>query len=460
MSDFLSKFSKDNYKKDKSSEEDKVANVQTDKVINEKEENKKDDIVENKKVETANKVAKNKIPKDKNSFATASVKEEVLVRDDEKIKKRKQKIIIASISAVVLIAVIFFGYRQFNQVNVPEFVNEKTLEEVQVWAAKNKLDLEDVSKFSTKIEEGKIISQSVKGGKTIQKGSYFKVVVSKGADPEEHIKLPEFEKMSLTEIESWKDENKANNVAITKVYSEEIDKGKVIKVDFKTEGISKESYRRKDKIEITVSKGKETFEKDIVVPDFKNKSRSEVETWASEKEVKVEFSEAADSKIMEGMVISQDVPAKTKIAKNDIVKIVVSRGKVAYAPSFYGSDETQGQIIAAEANVSTLPVQYYDNEVGAGLLISQSLPAGTEITDQTIVLVYSLGKPYIANFDEQDLFSMVSAINEMNGKGARLSYDVIEVTNDMPKGQVVTSNYKANFVNVGSRITIYVSRGK
>lgn len=397
---------------------------------------------------------------DSNTFQTSNTKEERLIRDDDKIKKRRITLIVSLVVVLLLSVSAFFLYRQMNKVTVPSFALEKGMSDVEIWAAKYKVQLDSTSKYSVKADEGIILSQSQKSGTSIQKGSDFKVVVSKGANPKEAIKLPDFSKMKLTEIEAWKEKNKANNVTIEKVFSEDVARGDVISTTFKSEGIDASNYRRSDKLTITVSKGKEEFEKNVVVPDFKNKSKGEVDTWATEKGIKVEYTEVSDATIVEGNVISQDVAAKTKIAKNDTMRVVVSKGKVAFVPNFSGLDETQATIEAAKQNVSITIVKYYSDQVGAGQLISQSLPAGMEIKTDSVVLVYSSGKPYVANFDGQDLLAFVQSINEMNTQGANLSYEVQEVESEEKKGSIVTASAKANFVNVGTKIYVSVAKGQ
>ncbi|MGX8851302.1 PASTA domain-containing protein [Amedibacillus sp. YH-ame10] len=401
-----------------------------------------------------------KKPFDEHVFQTSNTKEERLIRDDDRIKKRRITMIISLVIILVICISGFFIYQQANKITVPSFALEKDLNEVEVWAAKNKIELDSTSEFSIKADEGMIISQSKKSGTSVQKGSSFKVVVSKGANPDETVKLPDFTKMKLIEIETWKDKNKANNVTIEKIFNEEVESGKVISVTFKTEGIDGSNYRRKDKLTIIVSKGKEVFEKDIVVPDFKNKSKGEVDTWASEKDVKVEYVEQGHATIMEGNVISQEIAPKTKIAKNDTIKIVVSKGKISYVPDFSGLDETQATIEATKQNVPITTIKYYHNQVSAGQLISQSLPVGTEVKGDTVVLIYSSGKPYIANYDGQDLYVLVQAIREMNAQGANISYEVQEVESEEPKGSIITASAKANFVDIGTKIYVSISKGK
>ena len=435
MSDFLKKFSKEEYQT-----EDKL---------------EAKDIQEEAK-ETGSKGKE----LDKNVFTTSNTKEEVYEIDDEKIKKRKKRLLIAGVVTILVIAGSVFTFLKLNEVRVPQFVAEKTLNDVQVWAAKNNIEIDYTSKFSVKVEEGYIVEQSSKGGEKIQKGSDFAIVVSKGANPEQKVQVPDFMKMSLTEIEAWKKKEKANNVTIEKVFDENVEKSKVIRVAYQTEGIDAKNYRRKDKLTVVVSKGKETFEKNIEVPNFKEKTKLEVESWASENEIELEIEEVAHDDIDEGNVISQSVAAKTKMAKKEVMKIVVSRGKIAYAPNFFGSDVTSAQALASQAKVNINTLSYYSNSVPSGSLISQSHPAGSEIKADIITLVYSLGKPFIANFDGSDVYTMIQSIEEMNTKGAQLTYVINEVSNSEKKGTIVTSNHKANFVNVGTQIVIYVSSGK
>lgn len=420
MSDFLKKFNNDSYKK---TEENSPVEQQDEQTL----------------------------------FQTSDAKEEVYVVDEERIKQKKRNWIIGLSSTIVLILVAFGIWFMMNQVNMPNFVKEKTLNEVQVWATQNHITLDTSQVFSTSINNGYIVSQSVKEGEKIRKGSTLTLTVSKGADPEEHIELPDFMSMTLTEIESWKEKEKASNVSIVKEFSDEVENAKTISFTFDTEGIDADSYRRKDKLTIVVSKGKETYEKNITMPDFKDKTKMEAQTWAQENEVELVFSEEDNSDVEKGNIISQDVAAGTKIAKKDVVNLLVSRGKVYYAPNFYGLDETMAQVEAVKAGVAVNIYYHYSNSVAAGDLISQSEPEGTEIDGEAIALLYSLGKPYINNFDGNDVSTMIQSINEMNGKGAELTYEIQEVNSAEKKGTIVSSTYKANYADVGAHIVIQIS---
>lgn len=450
MSDFLKKFSNDSY------QEIKKVDFSVEQQESKHEKDAKINSVDIEKTELTPLTLQ---PTQETTFQTSNAREEVFIRDDEKIKKRKRNILISAICAIVVIVIGIFGYYKLNEIKVPQFINEKTLNDVQVWATKNKINLNYTSIYSTEVDEGLIIKQSKKSGAVIQKGSSFEITLSKGADPEEHIEIPDFMTMTLTDIENWKQEQKVINAVIEKVFSDDVEKSKTISFEYKTEGIDADNYRRKDKINIIISKGKESYEKNIDMPDFKDKSKSEVESWSKENDINVEFIEEDSSKVIEGNVISQDIAAKTKVAKNDAVKITISRGKISYVPNFNDLDETQAQIESMKANVMINLVYYYSSSVPASRLINQSLPAGTEVKEQAVALMYSLGEPYIGNFDGEDVYTMIKSIQDMNAKGAQLTYELIEERNTEKKGSIITSNYKATFVKVGTHIVIRVSSG-
>lgn len=400
---------------------------------------------------------------DKLSVMTSSTKDEKFIRDDALVKKNRLKKIV--ISGLVLAVVVGGGflYKAVNTVQMPAFSMSKTLDEMKLWATQNKITLRTSYQYSTKMEENYVLEQSIKQGEKISKGSAVDVVVSKGADPEERIKLPDFTTMNLAKIEQWKEENKATGVTIDKEFNDNVEKGKVLAVTFKDSSISAESYRRKDKLTIKISKGKEVFEKNITVPNFEGKLKSEVEAWADKQEVNVTFQEQGSASIPKGTVLSQSIAAKEKVAKKDTIVVTISLGKILYAPNFYGLDETQAQLAASQAGVNVQMVYYYHSTIGVNQLIEQSVPAGQVVEEgnPTITLMYSLGKPYVDNFIEQSEKMMIDAIAEMNRKGANLTYQVVyQNSEEVGKGMVMDSSPLGSFVEIGSHIVIVVSKGK
>ena len=147
------------------------------------------------------------------------------------------------------------------------------------------------------------------------------------------------------------------------------------------------------------SKGEETFEKDIEVPDFKDKTRSEVETWGKVHELDLEVKEQASDTVEEGKVIEQSVTPKEKIAKRDAFQVTISLGKGVTVPDFSTilPDDAQDAVEGVNVRVR----MQFTQSLAYGQLISQSESAGTVLTskdDQGIDVVYSAGQPYIRDY--------------------------------------------------------------
>ena len=433
MSDFLNKFSKNEYADNK-----EIKEPEDEQKVNHRELQKKP----------------------LNSSSTPPRRNvETYEKDTSYGKKKKIKIGIGIGATLVVLITIISIFVAMNTITMGQFKKTKTIEDMRVWALQNKITLNETFEYSKEAEENHEIEQSVPADKKISKGSAVDVKVSKGADPEEKIPLPDFATMNGTQIEEWKDKNKATNVTISKEFSDDIEKNKFIKTEFKDKDIVPEDYRRKNKITVSVSKGKEVFEKNIEVPDFEDKTKIDVKTWAEKEGVVVEFLEQADDEIDKGGVIAQNIAPKEKIAKKDKIKVTISLGKVMYAPSFYGLDETAAQILASSKGINANVLHSYHNEVAASQLISQSIPAGGKV-QESFFLTYSLGKPFMGNFDDQPVSTLLDLINEMNQKGANISYFINYVNgNGAPKGNVISTSVNSSFIDTGSTLNIDVSNG-
>lgn len=476
MSDFLKKFSNDNYK-------DMVKNKkQTDKTTEEtveieiiKEEEKEEMIkaISSKKSKPTIVVSDEKVEEDtvlikkatidKEETKRSEFEEEVVIDQHYHKKKIIQYSIIGAIGLFLCIAV-FLLFRFTNQVTMPDFVNEN-VSSVQTWAVKNKIELKIEREYSLDYEYNIVFEQSKKANKKIQKGSVLTIKVSDGADPDELIKLPDFTTMTKSEIESWKIKNKAENLKIVTEYSEEIEKDKVIKFEIKDTSITSETYRRKDIATVYVSKGQEAYEKNIVVPNFTNKSKAEVEEWAKKNEIVVTYNESDSDSVLEGCIISQSITADEKIAKKTEMSVYVSIGKATIVPNFvnYSLKEVESYIDGSGLNV--VVTRRYHDSISYGGFISQSIGSGTKLygTSNTVTVVYSIGRPFIGDLttileNENGLQSYF--YEEYQSKGANITYSVNYVDSiEGTKGKVVSSNYNNEFVGMNTHVSINIGKG-
>ena len=105
-------------------------------------------------------------------------------------KKKRQKLILILLT-IVLLAVSGLTYYQVSHVTMPNFKG-KSLSDAQKWATQHKIKVSTEDEFNEKIEVNRIIKQSKKEKKKIKKGSSVTFSVSKGANPDDKITLPNF----------------------------------------------------------------------------------------------------------------------------------------------------------------------------------------------------------------------------------------------------------------------------
>ncbi|MDO4500292.1 MAG: PASTA domain-containing protein [Erysipelotrichaceae bacterium] len=90
------------------------------------------------------------------------------------------------------------GPQPAGTITVEDF-KDKSYYEVETWAKNNKVNVEKVEVFDSKVTEGNIVSQSVEAKKTMKQGDTLTVYVSKG----EGVKVPDLNALSKTEADEW-----------------------------------------------------------------------------------------------------------------------------------------------------------------------------------------------------------------------------------------------------------------
>lgn len=493
MSDFLSNFSRDNYKKTLKNKTDKKDTDETKSVKRYRSKKNREILNDIEPEEIPGDEARETVPvhkdgadSEKPSQASESIddidlsdelsskseeasslsdevadeREEVTETDPSYRQKRKKKIIISIVGAVIAVIVLLFVYHRATTVAAPNFKG-KPLSEAREWATDNKIRLEVEQAYDFDADVNHIIRQKAQAGKRVKKKNKFLVVASLGPDPEEPIKLPDFSTMNQEEAEKWVKKNKAENVTIKAEYDDEIEKSKFIKQEFSDKEMTAEKYKRKDQLIVSYSKGKEVFEKNINVPSFIKKAKSEVETWAKKNEINMTYDETDSDTIEQGLVISQSVAENSKIAKREAMTVVISKGKAFVVPNFAEFNKNS----AAEYQNLTVNVkEQFSDTVAFGLLISQSVEPGKKIYEAEkatpITVIYSSGRPYLKSYigliegELPELF-----FNDYQSKGANITYATYYVDSEEPKGTVVDMSNYNEYVPINYSVNIAVSNG-
>lgn len=373
-------------------------------------------------------------------------------------KTRRWLLVAAIIIAVGLLA--FLVLRFSNLVEIPDF-NGKPLSIAQVFCDDNGIILEIDEVYQLDSPEKTILSQSVSAGESIKKGSVLTLTISKGPNPSEHLALPDFSTMKRTAAEQWISNNRADNIRLVLEYSDSIAKDEFLRLEFNGNDTSIENYQRKDYATLYYSKGKETFEKNIIVPDFEGKSRDEAKAWAQENSIDMTFEEISSDTIEVDCVITQSVRPGEKLAKHDALLLTVSLGKPFIVPNF--SLYTVTEAIQITWQIPVTIQTRFNLDIAYGLLISQSIPSGTQLLpgdERQINVVYSEGPPYLKDYrgiSEGDLPELF--YNDYTSKGADVTYELIYVDSSEIKGTVVSMSDYCCFIPMEFHVKISVSRG-
>lgn len=452
MSDFLSNFGEENYKK-----------LQKEKMQAAPREEPKQEPKARESAPARPRPAVEKAP----VAATLDLelpdnaREELYILDPESESRRKKRRLLAALLLVVICAAAGVFYYQSKIVQLPDFIGDYA-DKAEVWALQNNIFVKTEEAHSVQYDRGIVMAQEPGMAEKIRKGSTMTITVSLGPDPDEHIPLPDFTAMTLPEIEEWKAANKADNVVITRVYDDTVPANQVIKTEFRDSSVTAETYRRRDRLTITVSRGPEEFEKDIEVPNFREKPEQEAVQWANSSGVELTVEYDYSDTVPAGYISYQSIPPKTLIAKNEPLAITVSKGRAVYAPDFSGLTKDEALAAAAAAGVSLFTIEQYHNTVEIGRFIEQSVPPGTLLKDgrNTVVVYYSAGLPYIPDLSGRQESEAKQIFASLNDKKAGLEYEIEYVYDaKTPKGTILFNSPANTTVPVGSTVKVTVSKG-
>lgn len=264
--------------------------------------------------------------------------------DDEVYKKKEKKVIISAVvTAFILIAVItavggwILRKNQAPDVTVPNLI-DMSFEDAQNEGAKLRIYINKTAEeYSDEYDEGKVIKQSVDGGKTIKEGESIEVTVSKGPDPDEaEYKIPQLVGLDLTDAEK-----KLEDILVTVdeeyVYDDNAPLNEIIEQSPEAGTVVK----GKTTLKIKISKGAEDTQ--TTVPNCVGKTEEEAtKLLASAGLVVGQITEAESSKYDKGYVMNQLTPAGNSVNTGSKVSLVISSGKVSKEPTL--KDDVDDQI--------------------------------------------------------------------------------------------------------------------
>lgn len=293
--------------------------------------------------------------------------------------------------------------------------------------------------FDDKVLKDYIISQDIVDEQT----DNIKLVVSKGIE----IKVPDFTKMTTTEIAKWAAKNNIK-IKYDEVYSKDYDSGKIIK----SSKIENDIIASGTEITITISLGS------LIMPEIKD--LSEFKLWATKNNISYEEKYEFSTTIKNGELISFSPKAGSKITENDTIVLTISKGKSVTIPNLVGLSKTDIKTKCKNVGLScTFKYGALTEKTKRDISIAQSKKSGLIVGEGTnVTITLSSGiieKVTIPNFVGKTKNNIISSCNSI---GLTCNFNYTSNYSSTPKDTAISQD-KTGTVNKGTIVNITLSIG-
>ena len=264
----------------------------------------------------------------------------------------------------------------FDEVTLIDFKNKSRFE-VEFYMKQNQLNYEFVDEFHSSIKKGLATKQDHEAGSKVHiNDEMIKVTISKGPE----IKVPNLEKMSLTEITKWAIKNKVK-INFSDRYDDKIKENKVIEASSKEGDIIEQGSTLK----IVISRG------GLKMQTFK--SLSDFYSWANKYNISYEEEHEFSDTVPAGEIIRYSYKNGDVIKNNDSIKIIISDGEKKTVPNLKGLSKDEVVSRLEKLGLKYTFIYNSSNSVKKNYVISQSISSGSEISSGvTITITLSNGE--------------------------------------------------------------------
>ena len=264
----------------------------------------------------------------------------------------------------------------FSEVTLIDFTNKSKFE-VEFYMKQNQLNYEFDEDFDKSIKRGYVKSQKIKAGEVVPINDIVvNVTLSKGPK----IKVPDLTKYNMTEITEWAIKNKLK-LTFSDKYDSSVKENSIISVSAEKDSILEQG----SVVEVVISRGS------LKMPKFK--SVTDFYTWANKYGIDYEEIHEFSSTVPAGEVISYSYKKGQAIKNNDTIKVTISDGNKKEVPSLKGLSKSEAISKLDKAGLKYTFIYSSSNTVKKNYVISQSISAGSEISDGiTITVTISNGE--------------------------------------------------------------------
>ena len=262
---------------------------------------------------------------------------------------------------------------QFPTVTLDNLVGLDTFH-LMVYLGRNHLKYNIVYSRSDK-EEGTVIKQSPKKWTVISPNSKDEITVT--ISKQNEVTVPNFNKMTETEITEWAIDNRIK-VDYEYKYDDTIKEGKIISCNYK----KGTNITNDDIVKIVFSKGTLRMIEFTDIDSFRE--------WAKDKEVIYNIDYEFNEVIPEGELISSTHEKGDIIKNNDTVNLIISEGGTTTVPNLIDLTKDEANKKCKENKLKCNFI-YLDNNIDYTIVTKQSMRSGSNVPQNTSINV-TLGK--------------------------------------------------------------------
>ncbi|MET3194418.1 serine/threonine protein kinase/beta-lactam-binding protein with PASTA domain [Bacillus sp. OAE603] len=220
-------------------------------------------------------------------------------------------LLIGGLLAITLIPALFLP----EDVKIPD-VKDMTYESAVTLLASQGLKINDPKElYDDEIDEGKVVKTSPNIGETVKENSYITIYKSKGKKSGEMENLKGFQYNSLKQ--RLDEEYKSVK---THYIESEATEGEIVDQS-PNEGA--DIIPDETALDVWISKGTST----IILRDLTGLTKKDVENYASENGLKLNFKEEESETVEKGQVISQSPSSSAEVKEGETINVVISSGK-------------------------------------------------------------------------------------------------------------------------------------
>lgn len=196
------------------------------------------------------------------------------------------------------------------------------------------------------------------------------------------VQVPDLVGMEQSQAQKTVEDLKLKYVKKSEEYSKDVKAGCVISQD--PAYIANYKVKEGTTINVVISLGQNT----VTMPKVTGMTQEEATSKLEELGLKVEVEEANDSKVELGKVIEQSVKENEEIEAGETITIKVSKGteKVA-VPDLSGKKEADAKSALKSAGLKSKVVTTEDISKDDGIVVKQSVDAGTEVDKNSTVTI-------------------------------------------------------------------------